>query len=55
MIVNTAEHYDLLIDENNAPIHDSPVLKAYTDQWDGSVFLDALKLSGDKSVLEIRF
>lgn len=53
MIVKTAEHYDLLIEENNDPVHDSPALKAYMEQWDGPVFLNALKLSGDKSVLEI--
>lgn len=53
MIVKTAEHYDLLIDENNDPVHDSKALKDYMDKWDGSVFLDALKLSADKSTLEI--
>lgn len=53
MIVKTAQHYDLLIEENNDPVHDSPALKAYMEQWDGPVFLNALKLSGDKSVLEI--
>lgn len=52
MIVKIAEHYDLLIEENNDPVHDSPALKAYMEQWDGPVFLNALKLSGDKPSLK---
>ena len=46
-------HYDMLIDENNDPFRDPPVLQAYMDQWDGSIFLEALKLDENKSVLEI--
>lgn len=46
-------HYDLLIDENNDPVHDSAPLRAYMDQWDGAVFLKALALDPSKSVLEI--
>ncbi len=41
-------HYNLLIDENNDPVHDTQPLKDYMDQWDGQVFLDALQLSPDK-------
>ena len=46
-------HYDMLIDENNDPFRDPPVLQAYMDQWDGQIFLDTLKLDESKSVLEI--
>lgn len=46
-------HYDLLIDENNDPVHDPAELQAYMDQWDGEAFLQALALDGTQSVLEI--
>ena len=46
-------HYDALIDENNDPVHDPEPLKEHMDGWDGDVFIDALKLTDDKSVLEI--
>lgn len=46
-------HYDLLIDENNDPVHDPPELQAYMDLWDGESFLQALALDGTQSVLEI--
>ena len=46
-------HYDMLIDENNDPFRDPPVLQAYMDKWDGQVFLDLLELDKRKSVLEI--
>ena len=49
----TIEHYDSLIDENNDPVHDSPLLREYTDKWDGQKFIDSLQLSPDKDVLEI--
>lgn len=46
-------HYDALIDENNDPVHDPESLKKHMDGWDGNIFIDALKLTNDKSVLEI--
>lgn len=46
-------HYDLLVEENNDPVHDPEALKAYMNKWDGQVFLDELQLSKNKSVLEI--
>lgn len=46
-------HYDALIDENNDPVHDPEPLKKHMDGWDGDTFIDALKLTDDKSVLEI--
>ncbi len=51
--VKILAHYDALIDENNDPIHDPAPLKAHMDKWDGSVFIEALQLTPDKSVLEI--
>ncbi len=47
------QHYDLLIDENNDPVHDPKPLKQYMDKWDGQTFIDKMQLSKDKSVLEI--
>ncbi len=46
-------HYDLLIDENNDPVHDPKPLQDYMDKWDGQVFIDKMELNKDKSVLEI--
>ena len=46
-------HYDLLIGENNDPVHDLKPLRDYMDKWDGQVFIDKMKLDKDKSVLEI--
>lgn len=46
-------HYDLLIDENNDPVHDSKPLQDYMNKWDGQIFIDKMKLNKDKSVLEI--
>lgn len=51
--INTRNHYDTLIDENNDPVHDPVLLKAYMDKWDGEAFIEELRLSPDKSVLEI--
>ena len=46
-------HYDLLIDENNDPVHDPKPLQDYMDKWDGQAFVDKMELNKDKSVLEI--
>lgn len=51
--VDVVMHYDLLIEENHDSVHDSALLKEYMNKWDGRVFMDALQLSLDKSVLEI--
>lgn len=48
-----ASHYDILIDENNDPVHDPEPLKAYMDKWDGQDFISKMELSAEKSVLEI--
>ena len=46
-------HYDLLIEENNDPFRDPPVLQKYMESWDGQVFLDLMELDESKTVLEI--
>ena len=46
-------HYDLLIDENNDPVHDPKPLKDYMDKWDGKKFIDKMNINKEKSVLEI--
>ena len=51
--MNVAHHYDMLIDENNDPVHDPAPLKAYMDGWDGKPFIDAMQLNPSKTVLEI--
>lgn len=47
------KHYDLLIDENNDPVHDPDQLKDYMNKWDGLPFLYSMALNQSKSVLEI--
>jgi len=51
--MNVIEHYNKLIDENNDPVYDPEPLKKYMDQWDGQVFIDAMKLDKTKTVLEV--
>jgi ubiquinone/menaquinone biosynthesis C-methylase UbiE len=51
--INTCDHYDALIEENNAPVYDPPVVKAYMDKWDGNAFIDEMYLTGKEDVLEI--
>lgn len=46
-------HYDLLIDEDNDPVHDHESLRTYMDKWDGQKFIDEMDLSSDKNILEI--
>lgn len=50
---SVTHHYDLLIDENNDPVHDPKPLRDYMDKWDGQGFIDSMKLDNEKSVLEI--
>lgn len=47
------QHYALLIDENNDPVHTPKPLRDYMDKWDGQAFIDKKNLDKDKSVLEI--
>lgn len=51
--MNTIEHYDKLIEENNDPVRDSDILKEYMNKWDGKQFIDALELSNNKLALKI--
>lgn len=51
--MDTKTHYDLLIEENNDPFHDPPVLQKYMESWDGPTFLDMMELDESKAVLEI--
>lgn len=51
--MDVTRHYDLLIDENNDPFNDPPVLQAYMDRWDGQPFIDLMALRQDNTVLEI--
>lgn len=46
-------HYDLLIDEDNDPVHDPEPLQDYMNTWDGPVFIEQMQLNSSKSVLEI--
>lgn len=48
-----AYHYDLLVKENNDPVHDPKPLREYMDKWDGQNFIDKMELETQKSVLEI--
>ena len=50
---SVSRHYNLLIEDNNDPVNDQEPLKEYMDKWDGQQFIDSLKLSKQKSVLEI--
>lgn len=51
--MNVIDYYDKLIDENNDPFRDADILKAYMNKWDGEEFIAALRLTRDKTVLEI--
>lgn len=50
---SVARHYDLLIDENQDPVHDPQPLRNYMDRWDGQKMIDQLELQPFQSVLEI--
>lgn len=52
-VMDVITHYDLLIDEDNDPFRDPPILQEYMCQWDGELFLEALELTKNKKVLEI--
>ena len=53
MYTDTKTHYDMLIDEENDPVYDPEPLKEYMNKWDGERFIEEMKLTKDKSVLEI--
>ena len=47
------QHYDLLVKENNDPVHDPKSLQDYMDKWDGQIFIDKMGLNKENKVLEI--
>lgn len=51
--MNAKTHYDLLIDENDDPVHDAKPLRDYMDKWDGPVFIDKMQLNKEMHALEI--
>lgn len=51
--MDVINHYDSLIDEDNDPFRDPPMLQEYMSQWDGQRFIEALELTKNKKVLEI--
>lgn len=53
MCISVSNHYDMLIDQNNDPVHDPDILKEYMDKWDGAQFINEMKLNKSLSVLEI--
>lgn len=52
-IVSAKEHYDMLIQEENDPANDPPILRDYMNKWDGQPFIHALALNQESDVLEI--
>lgn len=50
---SVTRHYNLLIDENNDPVHDLKPLQDYMDKWDGQAFIDKMELNKENSVLEV--
>ena len=53
MYADAKTHYDMLIDEGNDPVYDPEPLKEYMNKWDGERFIEEMKLTKDKTVLEI--
>lgn len=51
--MDVINHYDLLIDEDNDPFRDPPMLQEYMSRWDGERFIKAMELTKNKKVLEI--
>lgn len=48
-----ANHYDILIDENNAPVHDPGPLKTYMDKWDRLDFINKMEVSTENPSLKL--
>ena len=51
--MNVITHYNILIDEDNDPFRDPPMLQEDMAKWDGERFIEALELTENKKVLEI--
>ncbi len=41
--VSAKEHYDLLIQEENDPVNDPPILQKHMDKWDGNYSRSSFK------------
>jgi ubiquinone/menaquinone biosynthesis C-methylase UbiE len=50
---NVRKYYDYLSTNNNDPLMDNNILKKYMDKWDGKEFIEEMKLSDNKTILEI--
>lgn len=50
---DVVNHYDLLIKEDNDPVHDPEPLQDYMKKWDGPAFIEQMQMDSSKSVLEI--
>lgn len=48
-----SRHYDTLLRHGDDPVQDSAELQAYMDLWDGAGFIAEMRLTKEKSVLEI--
>ena len=46
--MNVIDHYNQLIEENNDPFRDPPVLQEHMSKWDGQTFIDFMCLSPEK-------
>ncbi len=53
MYTDAKTHYDMLIDEENDPVHDPLPIREYMSKWDGDSFIQNMELAKDKTVLEI--
>lgn len=52
-VYQVLSHYDLLVEENNDPVHDPKPLRDYMNKWDGPSFIEQMQLNSSKSVLEV--
>lgn len=51
--MDVVTHYDILIENNNDPFRDPPLMQKYMDKWDGQIFIDSMYITKSKKVLEI--
>lgn len=52
-IITTKAHYDILIDQDNDPVHDPVPLQLYMNKWDGETFLKELNINSESRVFEL--
>lgn len=46
-------HSEIMIDENNAPVHDPEPLKAYMDKWGRLDFINTMEVSTENPSLKL--